>query len=205
MLCCNIHHKYIWLEGYGENMHSIIFRLQRRLRKPFIKIFLNSKNVTYDSLPLFTGPWPYIKNQGKIMLGACCNFRSFRLRQVFTVRENAELEIGDLSRLNDGVNVYATQSIKIGHHARIADMTYIYDTNSHQVSPEFPIKHAPVIIGDNVWIGAKSLILPGTVIGDHSVIAAGSVVSGNIPPKSLAAGIPARVIKSLNIPDDWLR
>lgn len=186
-------------------MHSIIFRLLGKFRKPFIKIFLNNKNVTYDSLPIFIGQWPYIENQGKIILGARCNFRSFRLRQVFTVRENAELEIGDLSRLNDGVNVYATQSIKIGHHTRIADMTYIYDTNSHQVSPDSPIKHAPVKIGNNVWIGAKSLIMQGTVIGDHSVIAAGSVLFGIIPPKSLAAGNPARVIKSLNIPDDWIR
>jgi acetyltransferase-like isoleucine patch superfamily enzyme len=84
-------------------------------------------------------------------------------------------------------------------------MTYIYDTNFHEISPEKPTKNAPVSIGNNVWIGTKSIILPGSVIGDHCVIAAGSIVTGAIPAKSLAAGAPARVIKTLNIPDGWIR
>ncbi|GBD89896.1 galactoside O-acetyltransferase [bacterium BMS3Abin04] len=49
------------------------------------------------------------------------------------------------------------------------------------------------------------MILPGAVIGDHAVIAAGSIVTGEIPAKSLAAGVPAKVVKTLNIHDDWLR
>ncbi|MDP3981085.1 MAG: acyltransferase [Chlamydiota bacterium] len=138
-------------------------------------------------------------------MGANCSFRSFRLRQYFTVYKNAELEIGEGSFFNDGVNLGAAQSIKIGHHTKIGDMTYIYDTDFHQLSPEASTKCSPVIIGNNVWIGANSMILPGSVIGDHSVIAAGSIVTGEIPPKSLAAGIPAKLIKTLNIPDDWLR
>jgi acetyltransferase-like isoleucine patch superfamily enzyme len=56
-----------------------------------------------------------------------------------------------------------------------------------------------------VWVGAKSIILPGSVIGDHCVIAAGSIVTGEIPAKSLVAGTPVRVIKTLNIPDGWIR
>jgi len=49
------------------------------------------------------------------------------------------------------------------------------------------------------------MILAGTTIGDHAVIAAGSIVTGEIPPKSLAAGNPARVIKSFECSDDWVR
>jgi acetyltransferase-like isoleucine patch superfamily enzyme len=115
------------------------------------------------------------------------------------------LEIGYSSFLNDGVNICATQSVRIGHHAKIGDMAYIYDTDFHEVSPDAPIKHAPVFIGNNVWIGAYSMVLPGAVIGDHSVIAAGSIVTCAIPTKSLAAGSPARVIRTLNVPDGWLR
>jgi maltose O-acetyltransferase len=56
---------------------------------------------------------------------------------------------------------------------------------------------APVSIGDDVWLGAGVLVLPGVTVGDRSVIAAGAVVSEDIPPDSLAVGIPARVVRSL--------
>jgi len=57
---------------------------------------------------------------------------------------------------------------------------------------------APVSIGDDVWLGAAVLVLPGVTVGDRSVVAAGAVVSEDIPPDSLAVGIPARVIRSLD-------
>lgn len=84
-------------------------------------------------------------------------------------------------------------------------MTYFYDTDFHEISPEHPTKNAPVSIGNNVWIGAKAIILPGSVIGDHCVIAAGSIVTSEIPAKTLAAGIPAKVIKNIKVPDYWVR
>ena len=55
----------------------------------------------------------------------------------------------------------------------------------------------PVKIGDNVWIGACSVILPGVTIGDMSVVAAGSVVTKDVPPHVLVAGVPAKIIKSI--------
>lgn len=180
-------------------------RLPRRLKRHIINWFLERKNIRCDSIPSFSGNWPAINNEGKISIGVNCSFRSFRLRQYITVHKNAELEIGYNSFLNDGLNICSTQSVRIGHHAKIGDMTYIYDSDFHEVSPDAPIRHAPVSIGNNVWIGANSIILPGCLIGDHSVIAAGSIVSGEIPAKSLAAGSPARVIKTLNVPEGWLR
>jgi acetyltransferase-like isoleucine patch superfamily enzyme len=179
--------------------------LSWRLKTLIIYWFLKKKNIRFDGIPSFSGRWPNINNEGKIFIGKNCSFRSFRIRQDIVVLKNAELEIGYNSFLNDGVNICATQSVRIGHHALIGDMTYIYDTDFHEVCPDAPIKHAPVFIGNNVWIGTKSMILPGAVIGDHSVITAGSIVTGEIPAKSLAAGSPAKVIKTLNIPDGWLR
>jgi acetyltransferase-like isoleucine patch superfamily enzyme len=186
-------------------MHNIIECLPWRLKLFLLKRFLRRRNIQCDGLPSFAGPWPEINNEGKMSIGANCLFRSFRLRQCITVYRAAELEIGGGSFVNDGVNICATQSIRIGHHAKIGDMAYIYDTDFHEVSPDAPVKHAPVSIGNNVWIGANSMILPGAIIGDHSVIGAGSIVTGHIPAKSVAAGSPARVIKTLNVPDDWLR
>ena len=186
-------------------MRRIINSIQWRLRTFFIKIYLRKKNVKFAACPSFSGHWPEIKNEGTFIIGPNCSFNSFRLRQHFTVKKNGVLKIEKGARFNDGVNLCAAQYIKIGHHARIGDMTYIYDTDFHQISPENPAKCEPVLIGNNTRICSKSMILPGAVIGDHTVIAAGSVVTGKIPAKSLAAGVPAKVVKTLNIHDDWLR
>ena len=62
-----------------------------------------------------------------------------------------------------------------------------------------------VTIGNNVWIGRNAVVTPGVSIGDGSVIGANSVVTRDIPPNSLAAGAPARVIRKLEIPDGWTR
>lgn len=179
--------------------------LYRILRQHTLRRYLRRNKISFDSLPSFSGKWPDINNEGRIKIAPNCNFRSFRLQQQITVGKSAELSIAENSYLNDGVIICAAQSIVIGRDAKIADMTYIYDTDFHEVSPDAPIRVAPVKIGNNVWIGAKSMILAGSVIGDHSVIAAGSVVTGNIPAKSLAAGIPAKVIKPLDVPDSWVR
>jgi acetyltransferase-like isoleucine patch superfamily enzyme len=183
----------------------IVNRLPSKFRAPFIKRFLKRNKIAFGGIPFFSGYWPDINNEGKIFIGAECSFRSFRLRQHITVWKNAELEIGNNSFLNDGVNLCATKSIMIGHHAKIGDMTYIYDTDFHQISPDAPTRHAPVLIGGNVWIGANSMILPGAIIGDHAVVAAGSIVTGEIPARSLAIGSPARVVKKLDVPDGWIR
>lgn len=60
-------------------------------------------------------------------------------------------------------------------------------------------------IGKNVWLGNGVLVLPGSEIGDHTVVAAKSVVKSTLPPKVLAAGNPAKVVKQLEVPDGWQR
>jgi len=79
-------------------------------------------------------------------------------------------------------------------------LTSIYDCDSHEVDPKFrrrsvgPIE--PVIIGDNVWFGSRVQVLRGVSIGDNSVIGAGSVVVQSIPANCVAAGVPAKVIRT---------
>jgi maltose O-acetyltransferase len=186
-------------------MKKIIHSFKTVIKQYAISMYLKKRHVSFDNPPSFSGRWPVIRNEGTMHLGANCFFRSFRLRQHITVCKNAELKIAHNSFLNDGVTIHSTQAISIGHHAKIGDMTYIYDTDFHEIAPDLVVRQAPVIIGDNVWIGTKSIILADSVIGDHSVIAAGSIVTGKIPPKSLAAGAPARVIKTLDMRDSWIR
>jgi acetyltransferase-like isoleucine patch superfamily enzyme len=155
--------------------------------------------------PLIEGHWPDITNFGKIVFGARCFVRSFRLRPSITALHDASLDIGANTFFNDGVNICASRSITIGAATKIGDMVYIYDSDFHAVSPAGVVKQKPVLIGKNVWIGAHSIVLAGSSIGDHSVIAAGSIVTGEIPTRSVASGNPARVIKTFDAPDDWVR
>jgi acetyltransferase-like isoleucine patch superfamily enzyme len=194
------------VEGSTERKLFRVFSyLHSRLKNQLIMRYLNKRNIVYDGLPSFRGRWPDIKNAGRMTIGSECTFRAFRLRQTITIMKDAVLEIGEDSFFNDGLNVCAASAIMIGCHADIGDMVYIYDTDFHQVSPRVPVKTLPVKIGNHVWIGTGSIVLPGSRIGDYAVIGAGSIVTGEIPARSLAVGTPARVIKELDVPDGWAR
>jgi len=168
-------------------------------------IYLHSKNVKYQSLPHFSGSWPKFAVQGKCCLGRSCYFRSFRTKTVLTVLPDGHLKIGDYAFINDGVNICAAKNVVVGDHSIIADLVFVYDTDFHQVTPNVPKGCEDVIIGRNIWIGAKAIILPGTVIGDHSVVAAGSIVTKQVPSRSIVGGTPARLIATFECPDDWIR
>lgn len=186
-------------------MRQLIDFLPWRLRSMFVRRYFGRHNVIMEGLPAIIGMLPKIENKGVLRMAANCMFRSFRLRQHFTVRKDATLEIGDGAFFNDGVNLCATLEIRVGRHAKIGDQTYIYDSDFHQVAPDAPVRRAPVSIGNNVWIGANSMILAGASIGDNSVIAAGSIVVGAIAANCLAAGAPAKVVRALAIPEGWVR
>jgi acetyltransferase-like isoleucine patch superfamily enzyme len=152
-----------------------------------------------------SGAWPEISNQGSFHLGRAFYFRSFRTKTRIDVLKDATLSIGDGCFINDGVNICCSTAITIGPHVKIADWAVIYDTDFHPIEPSEPVRCEGVTLGKNVWIGARAMILPGSTIGDHSIIAAGSIVRGHIPPRSIAAGIPAKVIKTFTCEDDWVR
>lgn len=110
----------------------------------------------------------------------------------------AVLTIGDFVFINSGTSICAQQSVTIGNNVAIGNLTLIMDTDFHAVDDHRkPPKCAPVSIADNVWIGARVTILKGVTIGDGAVIAAGAVVTRDIPPRVIAAGVPARVIREI--------
>jgi acetyltransferase-like isoleucine patch superfamily enzyme len=185
-----------------ENIKHILEKINSRIEGYILKI--TQWNV-FAARPLVYGRRPKIRNFGTIRIGSGFMSRSFRLRSYITTLGGALIEIGNNGFINDGVNICASKSIRIGHNVQIADMVYIYDTDFHPVCPNRPTKQSPVCIGNNVWIGAHAIILAGSHIGDHSVIGAGSVVTGNIPAKSVVAGNPARVVKEFSVTDDWIR
>lgn len=117
------------------------------------------------------------------------------------------LHIGRHVQINDSVHIGAIEQVVIGDHTLIASRVFISDHNhgNYQVAdaasaPEIPpadrpLSSRPVRIGRNVWLGEQVCILPGVSIGDGAIVGANSVVTRDIPPNSISAGNPARVIR----------
>ncbi len=107
-----------------------------------------------------------------------------------TIGKNVFINSG--CRFQDWGGITIGDGTLIGHNVVIA-------TINHGLAPEKRHDNipAPVTIGKNVWIGSNSTILPGVTIGENSVIAAGAVVTKEVPAKVIAAGVPAKVIKSI--------
>ena len=121
------------------------------------------------------------------------------------VGKGAKLTIGESSGITNSV-LLCHESIKIGHHVNIGAGCMIMDSNFHSTNWEDRLdrrkdvanhRNAPVVIGDVVFIGAHSIICKGVTIGDHSMVAAGSVVVSDIPADEVWGGNPARFIKKV--------
>ncbi|PYJ79311.1 MAG: acyltransferase [Verrucomicrobia bacterium] len=131
----------------------------------------------------------------------------------FSVGENGQCTIGDFTLLN-GALIMAEEKIDIGSHCLISWNVGIADSDFHPLAPAQrlidaqalapyfenrpprpKLKTAPVKIADNVWVGMNAVILKGLIIGENSVVAAGSVVTKSVEPNTLVAGNPASVVK----------
>jgi len=118
------------------------------------------------------------------------------------ITKGAIVKIGNKTRIH-GSCIHARERIEIGNNCLVAGNCQIFDCSAHHISFDDPPNRIntpgttkPIIIEDNVWIGANCIILPGVRIGYGSIIGAGSVVTKNIPPMAIAAGNPAEVIKT---------
>ena len=158
------------------------------------------------SLVACDGRLPVLYSKGRISIGERFSVRGRTVPcELGAALPDAHLEIGDRVFINQGASVVAHCQIEIGDDTKIGDFAAIYDTNHHSLDPAHPAKSAPVIIGSNVWLGRGVLVLPGSKIGDHTVVAAGSIVRGDLPSHVLAAGDPAQVVRQLDIPVGWRR
>ncbi|PIP01432.1 MAG: galactoside O-acetyltransferase [Zetaproteobacteria bacterium CG23_combo_of_CG06-09_8_20_14_all_54_7] len=115
------------------------------------------------------------------------------------VDSKARLEIGRYGFIGRGVEIDVSEQVTIGDHVLIAPGVFITD-HSHNIKAGLLIdaqgcSSAPVCIGDDVWIGARAVILPGVNIGRGAVIGAGAVVTRNVAANSVVAGVPARLLR----------
>jgi acetyltransferase-like isoleucine patch superfamily enzyme len=159
------------------------------------------------SLVACDGFLPVLHGPGTVRIGKRFVMRARIARcEIATKSNESQILIGDGVFVNQGSVIASAESVEIGDGTLIGDFSAIYDSNFHELQPGLPDKPRPVSIGKNVWLGNGVLVLPGSAIGDHTVVAARSVVRGTLPPRVLAAGNPAKVVRQLdNIPEGWRR
>ncbi len=117
------------------------------------------------------------------------------LRPRLRIKYPWRLSVGDRSWLGEGVWIHNQAEVAIGSDTAISQETFI-TTGSHAFTTNMDLLVCPVRIGDGVWIASRCLILQGAFVGDDTVVAAGSVVTGSLPGNSVCAGTPARRIGS---------
>lgn len=203
-----------------------IFKKTYKIFIEFLPTLYNSmrSGIPFDSTHRIVGKIRIIKKgwfirlitgekNGKLFIGKSfkCNNKvtsnSIGLIQpcVFNIATaGAEIVIGNNVGIS-GSTINATKSIKIGNNVLVGSGCLITDTDSHPIDWQDRINNlnektasSPIVIEDNVFIGARSIILKGVTIGKNSVIGAGSVVTKSIPANCIAGGNPAKVIKYLN-------
>src|SRR5215213_1597590 len=123
-----------------------------------------------------------------------------------TAPDQARVRIGSGTFLNVATMVAAVELVEIGDHCMFANACFITDGNHRFDDPDKPVpwqgfdSKGPTRVGDNVWCGAHVVITSGVTVGERCVIGANSVVTQDIPPYSIAAGAPAKVLKAVSYP-----
>jgi len=189
-----------------QHLSSIIYYY-----KTLIVFYFN--DVSFKSFKTKGAPYINInRHGGKLIIGD--NFKmnnSYHGNQIgfdnpctFMVGENCTLRIGNNCGFSQSA-IIAMNDVTIGDNVKIGGGSFIYATDFHSLDKEIRkekddlknCKTAPIYIGNDVFIGARCLILKGVSIGDGSIIGAGSVVTKSIPFNEVWAGNPAKFIRSL--------
>ena len=147
---------------------------------------------------------PSVDNQGIMIIGDRVRLASSLSMLELNVGPAGTLEIGDRVLINHGCSIAATKLVRIGERCNIGSQCILIDNAFHQLDPDRRNEQppaAPVVLEENVWLAARVIVLPGVTIGKNSVVGAGSVVTRDIPPDVLAAGVPARVLRPIRAGD----
>ncbi len=184
-------------ENYSSLRIIVVFVqdfIQGIWRMFLAKIYLSScelgKFVSVNGRPL-------VKNKGQIQLGDEVRVWSKINKAKLFVDKDAVLVVGRNSRIN-GVHISASHKVIIGQNVRMAPYTIIMDNDYHNVNNHFESgEMSPIVIEDDVWLALRSTVLKGVTIGKGAVVAAGSVVTKDVPSYTVVGGVPAKVIKKL--------
>lgn len=178
----------------------------RWLRNQYAHQIMKYRCTTVGRQVSWDGDVPLVYGAGEIHIGSNVGIGNSQTWIVgLKSAESARLVIGDHTSINYRTTISVAESVTIGRYCLLAGEIKIFDNNSH------PLHHlkrrdshtlsgdevAPVVIEDDVWVGNNCIILKGVRIGRGAVVAAGSIVTKDVPPFTLVGGNPARVLKTL--------
>lgn len=192
-----------------SKIHSIPFKIKRKLNYERIASQVTKKgkryNFEFGSLVLLSdGSTPEDIELGEFVT----------IYGTLQSQHKGKITMGDYTRLGRNSVIRCVDKVVIGSYTAIADNAVISDNGNHPIDPVFRRKmkedpldgdmrlwkhsdHAPVIIGENVWVCENARINRGVTIGDNSIIAAGAIVTRDVPANVIVAGVPAKVIKQI--------
>lgn len=198
----------------------IVYKAVRRICIIFLnllaeivtRILLKGNGVMYKDLHTKGIPYVMVARGGRMQVG-----KNFRMnngitgnpigcyqRCTFFVDRNATLTIGENVGMSQAALI-CHMSITVGNNVKIGGGVCVYDTDFHSLDPQIrkskeDMKHKamePVVIHDNAFIGAHSIILKGVEVGENSIVGAGAVVTKSIPANQIWAGNPAKFIRTI--------
>lgn len=148
-----------------------------------------------------------MKSKNQIVLG-----RGVDLNGCLSVGKNGKIVLGDYTQVGPRAMIQALDSIEIGRFGFIGPDTFIADSNHHSIYAKDRMAdtlgvekgisgvHAvskPIKIGNHVWIARRAMVFKGVTIGDRSIVAAGAIVTHDVPQDVVVAGIPAKIVKNI--------
>lgn len=180
-------------------------RLYKLCNRTYIKQFIAPQFDSWGTIPEIAHPRNLVMFGRNIHIGRyaqiiCAHDNWVRFTTWPSKQADAEIVIGDYVLISPGVRISAAQSVRIGTNCMLAANVYISDSDWHGIYNRIrPFRCTkPVVIHDNVWLGERVIVNKGVTIGENSIVGAGAVVTKDIPANAVAAGNPARVIKTIN-------
>jgi len=182
----------------AKRLHRVI---ERSYVERFVAPHLDALGPDYKMMK----PWNLKVHGPNIRFGRCVHVITARHRKVqLTTWEHdagaGHIDVGDYCLLCPGVRLDSACHIEVGPSSMIASTAYLTDADWHDVYDRSrPIgNNARIVLEENVWIGDSAIVCKGVTIGRNSVIGAGAVVTNDVPANSIAAGNPAKVVKTLD-------
>ncbi|MFO0756265.1 MAG: acyltransferase [Byssovorax sp.] len=193
-------------------MHPLVKKLARALKNRDVPLVTLARKIVVNVVALGRGMFslractsvgararclgrPHIDNRGEIVVlddfGICSAFGAASL----TTTAGGRIEIGREVIVNYGTSIGARRLVRIGDRVKIGPYCVIEDGDVPAALARPGDLAAPIEIGSDVWLAGRVVVRPGARIGSGAVIAAGSVVEGEVPPNAVASGIPARVLR----------
>ena len=191
---------WIWLAG-GNNMPQSETRRQRFALWWGRRMAARYPNVSLGREVLISPEARIDPRKGRIVIGPKCTIAPSAIVQGnVEMGTNCSVQTGSIL-IGYGTAAEPTGRIKLGDNVRVAPNVQMIGGNHRFADPDTPIirqgmDNKPITIEDDVWVAGRAIIMAGVTVGKGAVIGAGAVVTKDVPPYAIVAGVPARVIKS---------